>query len=95
VSELGLAIAIEDVRPGDEILVHRRIGFRPVLRVDRCDTLGVEAVECYRLVYKPAGPGQAYENRSGAKGVISTFKRDEVGLKPLRAGETVTIRRGG
>lgn len=89
----ALEISVEDVLPGQKILVSRRIGFRTVREVREYDTLGLEQVRCFVVIYE-AGAGLAWENRSGMKGVASVDRRRTVqGLRPLRRGEPVQIER--
>lgn len=89
----GLAsVPVEQVRVGDRIMVSRRIGLRRVLEIEEYDRFGLEHVDCFVLVYQ-AGPGQAWENRSGRKGVVSRFPRDRTLLRPLRRGDLVEVER--
>lgn len=82
------SVPVEELARGDEIRVHERVGLRPVIRVDHFATLGTERVDCYVVVYEPAGPGLAWENRSRAHGG-SPFERTEASLAIKRKGELV------
>jgi hypothetical protein len=86
-------IPVEDVFVGQRIQVGRRVGLRRVVDVLAYDTLGVEEVRCFVVVYDPAGPGQTWENRSGMKGVSSSSRRETASLRPFRLGELVRVER--
>lgn len=86
-------IPVEQLTAGQRIFVSNRIGLRRVLDVLEYDTLGLEKVDCFVVLYDPPGPGMAYENRSGMRGVVVPFRRDCVSLRPLRRGELVRVER--
>lgn len=87
------SVPVEQIRIGDRIKVSQRVGIRPVVDVLDYDTLGVEEVDCFVVLYQPIGPGQAWENRSGMKGVLSHVRRDVASIRPLRRGDLVEVER--
>lgn len=86
-------VPVEHVRVGDRIFVSRKIGCRRVADIREYDTLGVEKVDCFVVLYDAHGPGTAWENRAGMKGVVTFYRRDVVGLRPYRRGELVRLER--
>lgn len=88
-----VTVPVEQVTAGDRIRVSTRIGVRRVVDVLEYDTLGLETVDCFVVLYDPPGPGMSFENRAGARGVLTPFKRDVVALRPLRRGDLLEVER--
>lgn len=88
-----VSVPVEQVRVDDRVHVSRKIGCRRIVDIREYDTLGLEQVDCFVILYAAHGPSIAWENRAGAKGVVTFVRRDVVALRPLRRGEPVQIER--
>lgn len=85
------AVPAEEIRIGDRIHVSRKIGVRRVADIREYDTLGLEKIDSFVILYDAAAAGRAWENRAGAKGVVTFYQRDVVALRPLRRGQLVQL----
>jgi hypothetical protein len=86
-------VPAEEVHAGDRIFVSRRIGVRRVDDILEYDTLGMEQVDCFVIVYDAPGAGQGWNKPSGSQGHIGFYRRDVVGTIPYRRGELVQLER--
>lgn len=84
-------VPVEEIRIGDRIFVSRKIGLRRVADIREYDTLGIEQVDSFVLLYDAPGPGAAWENRAGAKGQVTYYRRDVVATRPHRRGEHLQV----
>src|SRR4051812_44905472 len=84
---------VEQVRAGDRIHISRKIGVRRVADILEYDTLGIEKVDSFTILYDAPGPGMAWENRATKKGVVTFYQRDVVATRPYRRGELVRLER--
>ncbi len=83
-------VPVEELAAGDRVLIGRLTGFRPVIRVDTFKGhAGDPDADSLVVIYRPAGPGLAWENRARAHGV-SHYPRDEASLACKPRGALVT-----
>ena len=83
---LTTSVPVEQLCVGDEAIVSRKIGARPVLRVERYAPGEADPRERFVVVYEPAGPGGAWENRGATR-----YRRDEASLAVKERGAPVEI----
>ena len=83
---LATSVPVEDVRAGDQVVVSRKVGARPVLRVERYEPHEADCRERFVVVYEPAGPGAAWEHRGP-----TSYRRDGAALAVKERGARVEI----
>lgn len=86
-------VRVEDVHPGDEVRVGKT-GMHVVSHVDRFDTLGVDELENFVVVYF-ATEEHTYENKARDRSGHNRRRLlVEKSIRPLERGETVLVVRG-
>ena len=83
---LTTSVPVEQVSVGDQVIVSRTIGARPVLRIERYAPDDIDSRERFVIVYEPTGPGVAWENRGATR-----YRRDEAALAVKERGAPVEI----
>lgn len=86
-------VPVEEIRIGDRIFVSRRIGVRRVVEILDYDTLGVEQIDSFTILYDAPGAGMTFEKRSGTTGHLGSIRRDVVGTRPYQRGELIQLER--
>jgi hypothetical protein len=93
VTSIPAIVRVEDVQRGDEVRVGKT-GMHVVSSVGRFDTLGVDELENFVVVYF-ASEESTFENRARDRSGHNRRRRlVEKSLRPLERGATVAVVRG-